>query len=129
MQTLYVLRTQCDKKHFGMTKNDKSYVFAFQRLDHAHLANTNISRVQNFDVVPRKIINESCISVDLKIYIEKPIKPELFQIQERDIVDLLTMPILNNVGVVIASSLTPTYDQELIFDSILISPFDLFRSF
>lgn len=138
MQKLYILK-RAQGLHLGHTKNDKSYVFAFQQIKYAHLANKSVSAMTKFDVIPKKIINDSCISVKLRIYTEpiNTFKTNLFEVHEKDMVDLLTWPIVNNVGLVIVHDvlLNPNPQDacdpcnlEIEFDSILISPFDLFRS-
>ena len=138
MQNLFILKRP-QGLHLGHIKNEKSYVFAFQQIKHAQLANKNVSAMTKFDVIPRKIVNDSCISVNLKMYTEptKIFKTDLFEVKEKDMVDLLTWPIVNNVGLVIVTDLlsNPSPQDacdpctlEIEFDSILISPFDLFRS-
>ena len=107
MQSLYVLKTPPSNRqtvtHLGITKNDQSFVFAFNHIEHARMANTSITTKSNFDIVPRRIINEVCTLVDLKIYIESVSDQiNLFEVHKTNMAELLTIPIVNNIGVVIA---------------------------
>ena len=134
MQKMYVLRTLSrDRRYLGLTKNEKSYVFAFPEIKHAHLANKNVSTVSTFEIIPRKILNDVCLTVDLKIVtdLKNCTNTEILEIEQQDMIDLLTMPLVNNIGLVIATDVLNNSDpdiSELNFESILISPFDLFRS-
>lgn len=122
-QQLFVLRTSTNR-HVGFYKCEKSYVVTFPNIEHASLANKNISNLTMFDISPRQDLARTSHLVDLCIFKNHNIKTNICKVEETDMTSMFVMPIVDNVGVVVALDVVKDDPSELVFESILIDPFD-----
>lgn len=119
---VFVVRT-ANKTYAGLTKYDKSYIVSFPKREHAIIMKDTIIQPSCLDVEPNHQLSKSCHVVDMKIR-KHNVPSYIGDVNEIKLSELLTFPILHNVGVIIGIDIINDIPSEMVFKSIMIDPFN-----